>query len=477
MSGGRCWLAAAALLGLLAVLAGCTGGFFFAEREPWRREAEMACLNSGVVTEGPGIVRLSAITGPGMCGADFPLRVSVLGEAGALGFADDPRPPGAIPEAPSWPIARPANAPARQAPPAYPGPYPAAGATPRAAAPEAPLSLHPPGIVQEPATAPPQPYDYRSPYGGAAREAAPLPSYQARRSANSPREDLSPVPYERRRLIEDEGASGRNRAVSRAPLREIGRVEETPRWSGREASTDEDRYEPVRRPVVPPLVPMGARGEPPRPPAPTPVAVNPPATLACPIVSELDRWIAAAVQPAAMRWFGSPVVEIKQISAYSCRGMNGNPGARISEHAFGNALDIAAFTLADGRTITVKNGWHGAAQEQGFLRDVQGAACDQFTTVLAPGSNAYHYDHIHVDLMRRASDYRICSPQAVPGDEVAARAGWKVARRRGSDPLATGALATHRPLRQQRHVGADEKDDRFPDRALPLARPGEDGSD
>src|SRR6516162_461974 len=161
MSGGRCWLAAAALLGLLAVLAGCTGGFFFAEREPWRREAEMACLNSGVVTEGPGIVRLSAITGPSMCGADFPLRVSVLGEAGALGFADDPRPPGAIPEAPSWPIGRPANAPARQAPPAYPGPYPAAGATPRAAAPEAPLSLHPPGIVQEPATAPPQPVWWR----------------------------------------------------------------------------------------------------------------------------------------------------------------------------------------------------------------------------------------------------------------------------------------------------------------------------
>ena len=81
--------------------------------------------------------------------------------------------------------------------------------------------------------------------------------------------------------------------------------------------------------------------------------------------------------------------------------MNGNPRARISEHAFGNALDIAAFTLADGRKITVKNGWHGLPEEQGFLRDVQGAACEQFTTVLAPGSNVFHYDHIHVDLMRR----------------------------------------------------------------------------
>ena len=129
----------------------------------------------------------------------------------------------------------------------------------------------------------------------------------------------------------------------------------------------------------------------------------------------------ASVQPAAHKWFGQPVVEIKQISAYSCRGMNGQVGARISEHAFGNALDIAAFVLADGKRITIKGGWQGSAEEQGFLRDVQAAACDQFTTVLAPGSNRYHYDHIHVDLMRRASGRRICQPGAVDGELVAAR--------------------------------------------------------
>ena len=154
-----------------------------------------------------------------------------------------------------------------------------------------------------------------------------------------------------------------------------------------------------------------------------PVAVKPVATLACPIVSVLDRWLADSVQPAAQRWFGARVVEIKQISAYSCRGMNGNSNAHISEHAFGNALDIAGFTLADGRHISVKDGWRGMPEEQGFLRDVQAAACQQFTTVLAPGSNAYHYDHIHVDLMRRASRRLICQPAAVSGEEIAARAG------------------------------------------------------
>ena len=175
------------------------------------------------------------------------------------------------------------------------------------------------------------------------------------------------------------------------------------------------------------------------------------------------------------KWFNQPVVEIKQISAYSCRGMNGQPGAHISEHAFGNALDIAAFVLADGHRITVKDGWKGSPEEQGFLRDVQGSACDQFTTVLAPGSNQFHYDHIHVDLMRRASGRRICQPGAVDGDVVASLArknpryassrpieppptrrydppvepgsdpfAWRGDARRG-DPATTGSIAARRP--------------------------------
>jgi hypothetical protein len=175
-----------------------------------------------------------------------------------------------------------------------------------------------------------------------------------------------------------------------------------------------------------------------------PVAVKPVATLACPIVSELDRWFADTVQPSAMRWFGTRVVEIKQISAYSCRGMNGNSHAHISEHAFGNALDIAAFVLADGRRITVKDGWRGMPEEQGFLRDVQSGACAHFTTVLAPGSNVYHYDHIHVDLMRRASRRLICQPAAVSGEEVAGRAQQRNPYAGRRDPYVTGSLGARK---------------------------------
>ncbi len=190
-----------------------------------------------------------------------------------------------------------------------------------------------------------------------------------------------------------------------------------------------------------------------------PVAMKPAATLACPIVSVLDHWIAEAVQPAAMRWFGSPVVEIKQISAYSCRGMNGNPNAHISEHAFGNALDVAAFTLADGRRISVRDGWHGLAEEQGFLRDVQGAACQRFNTVLAPGSNAYHYDHIHVDLMRRASGRIICEPSAVSGEVVAARVSSRNAARAGYEPGVTGSIGRRHHVPAAKTSGDDEDDD------------------
>src|ERR1700690_1756672 len=79
---------------VLVSLAGCGKGVFQAEREPWRAEAEIACLKSGAVKESAEIVRIDPISGPGMCGADYPLKVAALGEAsGSYGFADEDLPP------------------------------------------------------------------------------------------------------------------------------------------------------------------------------------------------------------------------------------------------------------------------------------------------------------------------------------------------------------------------------------------------
>lgn len=145
------------------------------------------------------------------------------------------------------------------------------------------------------------------------------------------------------------------------------------------------------------------------------VRLNSRATLDCSMVSELEGWLADVVQPAALARFGQPVVQINTMGAYACRGMNNQIGARISEHAFGNALDIGGFVLADGRAIVIRRDWtSGDEQTKAFLRETQGGACDRFTTVLAPGSNAFHYDHMHFDLAMHGNTSRglrrICKP-------------------------------------------------------------------
>ena len=121
--GARWYLVCSIGLGVLGVLAGCSGGNMFAEREPWRRDAEVQCLNAGTVREGPGVVRIRSIQGPGVCGADFPFKVSMLGESSPLGYSDDLRPPSDIPGRPGsaparWPI-RPSEPPPVQQQPPY----------------------------------------------------------------------------------------------------------------------------------------------------------------------------------------------------------------------------------------------------------------------------------------------------------------------------------------------------------------------
>ena len=134
-------------------------------------------------------------------------------------------------------------------------------------------------------------------------------------------------------------------------------------------------------------------------------------TLGCPIIPEIDGWLNDTVQPAAEIYFGTTVTDIKA-GTYACRGRNNQAGAKISEHAFGNAIDVMSFKLGDGRWLTVERGWKGTEEEQGFLREVFLGACRHFTTVLAPGSDVYHYNHLHLDLARHdpRGKRHICKP-------------------------------------------------------------------
>ncbi|MDO8535264.1 MAG: extensin family protein [Xanthobacteraceae bacterium] len=173
------------------------------------------------------------------------------------------------------------------------------------------------------------------------------------------------------------------------------------------------------------------------------VAIEPQANLACPLITNLEGWFNETVQPAAAAWFGEPVIEIRQLSSYSCRSMNGQRGASISEHAFGNALDVATFRLASGREVKVKDGWNGRPEEKGFLRHVHAAACERFSTVLAPGADAFHYDHIHVDLARRASGHTVCKPTPVELPLPPMSQGVPVAR--GPYVIPSSNVATRPP--------------------------------
>ena len=98
-------MACGAGLALLVVLAGCAG-HFLVQRDPWRKDAEIACMKSGAVRETGTIVRIEPINGPGMCGADFPLKVAALGDSAMLGYSGDLRPPGNVPNAgpQRWPV-------------------------------------------------------------------------------------------------------------------------------------------------------------------------------------------------------------------------------------------------------------------------------------------------------------------------------------------------------------------------------------
>jgi hypothetical protein len=134
-------------------------------------------------------------------------------------------------------------------------------------------------------------------------------------------------------------------------------------------------------------------------------------TLGCPMIPRVYAWLLETVQPAAELYFGTEVTDIRA-GTYSCRTRNHQNGAKTSEHAFGNAIDVMSFRFSDGREIAVAKGWRGEPIEQDFLREVFVGACRHFTTVLGPGSDAFHYDHFHLDLARHDArgQRHICKP-------------------------------------------------------------------
>jgi hypothetical protein len=133
------------------------------------------------------------------------------------------------------------------------------------------------------------------------------------------------------------------------------------------------------------------------------VAVKPAAILRCTMATAIAEWVRTDIAPLAAG-LGTSVSDLDNLDSFQCRGRNGVAGAQLSEHGHANALDVHAFRLANGRSITLTD----RSVPRDLRESMLYSACTRFTTVLGPGSDGYHEDHVHLDRIERRNNYRIC---------------------------------------------------------------------
>jgi hypothetical protein len=137
------------------------------------------------------------------------------------------------------------------------------------------------------------------------------------------------------------------------------------------------------------------------------VEVRPAVTVSCEAAEMMARWTYEVVVPAARETLGGAVTLLSTADSYSCRNRNQAVSGRMSEHALGHAVDIAAVTVG-GRSLAIAAPKGAASEETAFRVAIRRGACSYFTTVLGPGSDAAHANHMHLDVITRPSGYRLC---------------------------------------------------------------------
>jgi hypothetical protein len=155
------------------------------------------------------------------------------------------------------------------------------------------------------------------------------------------------------------------------------------------------------------------------------VAISPAAILRCNMAEAVADWVREDLVEHAAFDLGSALRSIRNFAAYDCRSRNNIFGAALSEHARGNALDIRSIQLVNGKTVEPTDPKVSREFREGWRKSV----CERFTTVLGPGSDGYHENHVHIDLMRRrANGYKMCQwevrvPEVKPAGPELASAG------------------------------------------------------
>lgn len=136
------------------------------------------------------------------------------------------------------------------------------------------------------------------------------------------------------------------------------------------------------------------------------IALRPAATLTCRSAEGLARW-ASEVQVEAQRILGKPLSALDLGGTYVCRGQNHDVDAKLSEHAFADAIDVMGFSFTGRPALPVKD-MPSDGPEASFLKATRAKACGFFRTVLGPGSNAAHANHFHFDERERNAGHRLC---------------------------------------------------------------------
>lgn len=148
-----------------------------------------------------------------------------------------------------------------------------------------------------------------------------------------------------------------------------------------------------------------------RPEGPGALALVPPPTLSCEMARALSVWFDTALVPLARGALGKELTQLRVGGGHECRRRNRQAQTPMSEHATGRALDIFAFQLGEerqgGLMVSVEKP-DGLVQSR-FVDATRQSACGAFMTVLGPGSDAAHANHLHVDIQqRRAKSSRFC---------------------------------------------------------------------
>lgn len=140
------------------------------------------------------------------------------------------------------------------------------------------------------------------------------------------------------------------------------------------------------------------------------IKLSPEATFRCETALQLAHMTRETIIPAARIALADKgeLKAIQQASAYVCRNRNSAASGKISEHAYGNAIDIAGLEFDKGSVPMVIAAQDDATLPAAFQRSLNAAACLYFTTVLSPGSDDAHKDHLHLDVIERKSGYRFC---------------------------------------------------------------------